>query len=136
MYSLSIASLYHDIGKIKIPDMILNKAGRLTDSEMEMMKTHSKWSSKLLSDLKYDVNVIVPVLLHHENYDGTGYPYHLKGYSIPIEARIIRVADVYDALISKRPYKDPFSSEKALEIMQQEARFWDKQVFQVLLNVI
>lgn len=134
--NLGIAALYHDLGKTKVPIAIVNKKGSLSTTEMEAMRLHSKWSGKILSDLNYDVNVIVPVLLHHENYDGSGYPRGIKGNRIPIESRIIRIADVWDALISKRPYKDSFSREKALRIMQEEAVYWDPDLFSILKTIV
>ena len=109
----------HDIGKIKIPDAILNKPGRLTNEEFEIMKKHAAYGGdiikKTISNVEEKENCEVTYNIaryHHERYDGKGYPDGLKGTEIPLEARIMALADVYDALVSKRVYKDAFPKEK------------------------
>ncbi|MCX7831493.1 MAG: cache domain-containing protein [Actinobacteria bacterium] len=114
---IAIYSPLHDIGKIKVPVEILNKPGRLTKEEFEIVKKHTIWGAEILEGsekLKVAYNI---ALYHHERYDGTGYPYGLKGDDIPIEAQIVGIVDVYDALRSKRPYKEPISHEEAIEIL-------------------
>ncbi|MER2236071.1 MAG: HD-GYP domain-containing protein [Candidatus Limivicinus sp.] len=115
----------HDIGKIKIPDTILNKPGRLTEEEFAVMKTHTTYGAELVDEILYGLGD--PKLTevakniardHHERMDGNGYPAGKKGDEIPLEARIMAVADVYDALVSERVYKKPFSKEEALAIMK------------------
>lgn len=114
----------HDIGKIAIPDEILRKPGRLTESEFAIMKTHASKGREMvesmlrnfgLDDFGYYDLVCNIAECHHENFDGSGYPYGLAGLDIPVEARIIAVADVFDALTSKRPYKEAWSNEQAFE---------------------
>lgn len=120
---ISMASSLHDIGKISIPDEVLNKPGRLTDEEFERMKTHTIIGAQMLDDLAlYQNEPLVKVAYeicrwHHERYDGRGYPDGLKGDEIPISAQVVSLADVYDALISKRVYKDAYSHEKAMEMI-------------------
>lgn len=116
----------HDIGKITIDNNILNKPGRFTSDEYEIMKTHSTKSGELVMILldgienKHFVNVAYNVArYHHERWDGRGYPEGLVGTMIPLEARIMAIADVYDALVSKRVYKDPMSFEKSASIMRE-----------------
>lgn len=107
----------HDIGKVLIPKEILLKNGPLTDEEFEIMKKHAIFGAKLIGDnpnLEIAKNI---ALYHHERYDGTGYPYGLKGEDIPFEARVVAIVDVYDALRSDRPYKKSFSHEKSIEIL-------------------
>ena len=105
---LVTAALLHDLGKLSIPPEILNKPGRLTPEEYQIMKKHAEYSYKLLSN-RWDISAHIKqtVLLHHENYDGSGYPQGLLGKEQSIFVRILHVADVYDALTSKRPYKKP-----------------------------
>lgn len=120
------AAHLHDIGKIAIPDRILQKSGKLTDEEFAIMKTHPQEGAKILdttlkgleSDSYYQIAHDM-ALYHHERYDGTGYPEGISGCSIPLCARIMAVADVYDALRSKRHYKEGFSKEKSVEIIRE-----------------
>ena len=121
---ISTASSLHDIGKISIPDEILNKPGRLTDEEFEIIKTHSLVGAKMLSELPTEqlesplVKVAYEICRwHHERYDGRGYPDRLKGDEIPISAQVVALADVYDALTSERCYKKAYSHEEALAMI-------------------
>lgn len=117
------ASALHDLGKITIPDSILLKPGKLTDSEFDYMKSHAARGAEILEQIQdvwdreygqvcYDI-----CRYHHERYDGRGYPDHLKGEDIPISAQIVSVADVYDALVSERVYKKAFSKEQAFHMI-------------------
>ncbi len=120
---ISRASALHDIGKISIPDEILNKPGRFTKEEFEIMKNHSMAGAKMLDELiAYRDEPLVKVAYqicrwHHERYDGRGYPDGLKGEEIPISAQIVALADVYDALTSERVYKKAYSHEKAIDMI-------------------
>ena len=121
---ISTASSLHDIGKISISDTILNKPGRLTAEEFEVMKTHSAIGGKILMELPMEqqkaplVKVAFEICRwHHERYDGNGYPDGLKGEEIPIAAQVAALADVYDALISKRCYKNAYSHDEALKMI-------------------
>ena len=118
----------HDIGKIKIPDSILNKPGKLTPEEFDIMKKHSEYGGEVIDELikslteaSYLETARDIALYHHEKWDGSGYPKGLKGEEIPLCARIMAVADVFDALVSERVYKKAFSFEKAMEIIQEES---------------
>ena len=120
---ITTASALHDIGKIAIDSKILNKPGKFTDEEYEIMKTHTVIGAQILDKLEmYRNEPLVKIACqicrhHHERYDGKGYPDGLKGDDIPIAAQVVSVADVYDALVSKRVYKKSFSSEKAIEMI-------------------
>lgn len=133
----------HDIGKICIPDRILNKPGKLTPEEFEIMKMHSVYGGEIVRDalhgvseqnsLSFAVNI---ALYHHERWDGAGYPEGLKGEKIPLCARIMALADVYDALISKRCYKEAMPTGKAEEIIRSESgTHFDPQIVDVFLSV-
>lgn len=116
------ASALHDIGKISIPEEVLNKPGKLTDEEFEAMKQHTVIGYQMLSDLGFQDEPLVKVSReitrwHHERYDGRGYPDGLKGDEIPLSAQIVSLADVYDALTSERVYKPTFSHEKAIQMI-------------------
>lgn len=120
------AAPLHDIGKIGIDDYVLRKQSGLEKSEMKYMQTHSELGGATFHKIRkiFPENEFLQIsenmaLYHHERWDGTGYPMGLKGLDIPIEARIMSVVDVYDALTSQRPYKEPFSHEKSMEIILQ-----------------
>lgn len=121
---ITMASSLHDIGKIGIPEEILNKPGKLTEEEFEIMKQHSAIGAEMLQSLKkYQDEELLKIAYeicrwHHERYDGRGYPDGLKREEIPISAQVVSLADVYDALVSERVYKKAFSPEKALEMIQ------------------
>ena len=121
------AAPLHDIGKIKIKDEILNKPGKLTKEEFEQIKLHTVYGAEIIDHTisKISNQDFLPIarniaLYHHEWYDGTGYPEHKKGNDIPFEARVMALADVYDALVSKRCYKEAYPKEEALEIIKEE----------------
>ena len=121
-----MAAPMHDIGKIEISDTILNKPGKLTEEEFEIMKKHSEYGGDIIKDTISNVeeqeycSIAYNIArYHHERYDGKGYPDNLKGEEIPLEARIMALADVYDALVSERVYKKAFSKETAIKIIQE-----------------
>ncbi len=109
----------HDIGKIGIPDEILFKPGKLTKEEFEVMKQHTVIGAKILggSNVDYLETGAIIALNHHEKFDGSGYPNGLVGKDIPIEGRVVAIVDVFDALTSKRPYKEPFPIDQSLKII-------------------
>jgi len=113
-------ALLHDLGKLKTPDDILKKTGRLTNEEYDEIKKHPDAGVQLLSKITLPWDVIPLIRYHHEKFDGTGYPTGLSGEDIPLGARIICLADVFDALTSERPYREAFSPEKALDVMKYD----------------
>ena len=131
VHKLKRAAPLHDIGKIAVSDLILNKNGKLTDEEFAIMKSHTTEGGKILTKMvedagdTFDANYLNESIemasFHHEKWDGSGYPNHLKGEEIPLSARIMAVADVFDALIAERVYKKGFSYEKAMEIITSGA---------------
>ena len=131
------ASPMHDIGKIGIPDSILLKPGPLTPEEWEIMKTHSVMGANILGSTSSDFLEAGTVIAisHHEKWDGSGYPKGLAGEDIPLYGRICAVADVFDALTTKRPYKDPYDNDKALEILREgRARHFDPTVLDLFFD--
>jgi len=115
----------HDIGKVAVPDYILFKPGPLTPEEWEIMKSHAQRGERICSSMRSLAPVLPIIRHHHERWDGAGYPDRLKGEEIPLLARILQLADIYDALTTARPYKPAFSSEEAAQIIRSEAeRGW------------
>ncbi len=112
------AALLHDLGKIGISDFVLHKKGKLSETEFEIVKEHSTTSAKILESIDEFKEIIPYILYHHENFDGTGYPHGLAGDFIPLGAKIIAIADVFDALITGRDYKKAFSPQKTVEILK------------------
>ena len=124
--NIFLTSPLHDIGKVAIPDYVLLKPGRLDDNEFAIMKSHTEVGYRTLKEaIRKDpraeyLKVAAEIAhYHHEQYDGSGYPEGLKGENIPLTARIFAVADVYDALVSKRPYKEPFVHNRAMAIIKE-----------------
>ncbi|MEJ6080576.1 two-component system response regulator [Vibrio sp. 1-Bac 57] len=138
------SSPLHDIGKITIPDNILLKPGRHTEAEFEIMKTHSQRGYDILKQasglmggqgelLSYAMDI---ALYHHEKWDGSGYPEALVGHNIPLAARLMAVADVYDALRSARPYKEPFSHQQSMEIIAKgKGHHFDPEIVEALFVI-
>ncbi|WP_415715339.1 HD-GYP domain-containing protein [Maridesulfovibrio sp.] len=131
------SSPMHDIGKIGIPDSVLLKPGKLTAEEWGIMKKHAVLGGNILSTGSSDyINMGASIALsHHEKWDGSGYPNALAGDEIPLPGRICAIADVFDALTSKRPYKEPFSIEKSLEIMKEgSGNHFDPELIRVFFE--
>ncbi|MBC8511437.1 MAG: diguanylate cyclase, partial [Dehalococcoidia bacterium] len=133
---VSAAALLHDIGKIGIPDEVLNKADKLDDQEWELIKSHPKLSATIVGHVP-SLTPCLPAILHHqERWDGTGYPSGLKGESIPFEARILAVADAFGAMTSPRPYRGPLSYKEALEELKRcSGSQFDPKVVEAFLPI-
>jgi putative two-component system response regulator len=133
----------HDAGKIHISDTILNKPGMLSSKEFEDMKLHTTEGARIIDRMinqtdeeEYLHNAKLFAEFHHEHWDGTGYPHGLSGTDIPLQGRIMAIVDVYDALVSKRPYKEAFTSEEAVNIIAINAgKHFDPQIVEVFLKV-
>lgn len=124
--AIEAAALLHDMGKLAIPEYILNKPGKLTELEFDKMKLHAGIGADILSAVEFPYPVVPIVRHHHENWDGTGYPDKLRGTDIPLGARVLSVVDCFDALTSDRPYRPALSDEDALKIiMARRAAMYD-----------
>jgi putative two-component system response regulator len=132
------AAPLHDVGKIGVPDPVLLKPGALTPGEFEQIKAHCRIGAQVLSGGSADLVKMAEViaLTHHERWDGSGYPQGLRGEEIPLESRILAVADVFDALTHERPYKEAWTPEAAVEeIKSQSGKQFDPQVVEAFLNL-
>jgi GAF domain-containing protein len=133
--TIYLSGLLHDIGKIGIDDSVLRKPGKLTDEEYEHIKRHVQIGHRILLDLKKLDDLLPVVLHHHESWDGSGYPYHLPAEEIPLSARIVAVADAYDAMGSDRPYRKGMPDEKIDEIFRAGAgKQWDPTVVEAFFH--
>jgi len=140
----SLSACLHDVGKISIPDYIINKPDRLTESEFEIMKSHAiqgeliieKMITKTTEDKGFLHSAKLFAGYHHERWDGKGYPHGLNRLNIPIQGRILQIVDVYDALVSERPYKKPFSHEEAVKIiMDSTGEMFDPLIAEIFMEI-
>lgn len=138
LQNLAIGALLHDVGKTEIPKTILNKAGRLTDSEMSVMRNHTVYGYAMTREVPELNNCIQQIIYqHHENYDGTGYPRNLFGKNSYRLARLVHICDVYEALCVKRPYKDPIPRRVVRDMMcEKRGTFFDPKILDIFLNSI
>jgi len=136
MQSLIAGSFLHDVGKIGIPDAILLKPGRLDETEMAIMRTHVTLGEEIVRGMGWLDGAHEVVAAHHEKWDGSGYPRGLRAEAIPLAARIFAVADVFDALCSKRPYKEPLPFEQVLVMIQADSgRHFDPAVVSTFCKI-
>ncbi len=134
--NIEIAGLLHDIGKISIPQNVLCKPGKLTEEEFVIMKTHASCSERLVHNIGKLQNISIWVKAHHEKWDGTGYPDHLKGEEIPLCARIVAIADTYDAMTSTRSYRNALSHEVAIaEIERCAGTQFDPELAKLFIEI-
>lgn len=137
VYEIGIAGLLHDIGKSQIPNEVLNKAGKLTDEEFALMKQHTLLGYRILAEKKeLSEDIKLGVLQHHEKTNGRGYPMGIEEDKINVFARIISVVDIYDALVTERPYKKPFSPRDAVEMIMSMTGELDINVMRCFLESV
>lgn len=137
MFWFRVGALLHDVGKVVVPSDILNKPGSLSPEERAIMERHPVAGVELLHDIEFPWDVIPMIRGHHERWDGHGYPDGLAGEDIPLPARILCIADVFDALTSQRPYREAFAAQDALRLMQADAgRHFDPDILSRFLKVL
>jgi putative nucleotidyltransferase with HDIG domain len=133
---IALCALLHDIGKISTPDHILLKPSPLAIDEWDVMRDHAAAGARILNQIPSLQRCAIVVRAHHERFDGAGYPDGLHGTSIPLEARVVAVADAFHAMISERPYRQPISPRQALQILQDgRGSQWDPDVVDVMLGM-
>jgi putative nucleotidyltransferase with HDIG domain len=134
LFWFRIGALLHDIGKIIVPTEVLNKPGKLTEEEWVIMKRHPEAGLELVADIDFPGDITAIIKNHHERWDGTGYPDRLKGDEIPLAARILCVADVYDALTTTRSYRPGLTHARAAEIMRSSEGQFDQELLEIFLE--
>jgi len=131
------AGRLHDVGKVVISDQILLKPSKLTKEEVKEVKDHSLVGAKFLESSRISKDILDAIKYHHERLDGTGYPHSLSGNAIPLVARILAVADVFDGMTSKRPYREAFTQSQAIEeLLRGRGKQFDSQVVDALISAL
>lgn len=134
---MAVAGMLHDIGKLKLtPYLYGRRDNTLHIEEMKYVRMHSTFGYEILKEKDYSDTILKAIYYHHENYDGSGYPKNLKGQDIPIGARIIRTCDVFAALVSDRPYRKAFDIDTAIELMIDEVKNFDMEIFLAFQRVV
>jgi HD-GYP domain-containing protein (c-di-GMP phosphodiesterase class II) len=134
---LEIAAVLHDVGKIGVSELILDKPGKLDESEMECIRRHPVVGASIVEDVPSYAEVRSAILYHHERWDGSGYPEGLVGEAIPIAARIISLADVWDAITDERPYRKGMNTEQARAFMASGAgTMFDPKLLRIFFEVL
>lgn len=137
LHELGVSGLLHDVGKAKIPAEVLNKPDKLTDDEFALMKQHTLFGFQILKEKQnFSNGIMMGVLQHHEKLNGRGYPLQTNEASIHLYAKIISVADIFDALNTKRPYKDPFPKATTMEMLMGMTSELDAEIVKALMNTI
>jgi putative nucleotidyltransferase with HDIG domain len=134
--ALRLGAYLHDLGKVRIPDQILNKTDKLTEEEFAIVKMHPVWGLEMLSEVDFPWDLKPIIRWHHEKYDGSGYPDGLRGDDIPVAAQIICIVDVYDALTTNRSYKPAYSPAEALGRMAVVPQWWRPDVYRAFLEAV
>lgn len=135
--TIAVAGMLHDIGKLRMTEFLhRERSEAMVVEKMKYVRMHATYSKDIISSMGYEQDIQDMIYHHHENYDGSGYPDNISGKAIPIGARIIRVCDVYAALISDRSYRKAFSEQTAVELMIDEVRHFDMRVFLAFLRML
>jgi len=134
--TIRLGAYLHDVGKVKVPHEILNKPGRLTNEEFDIIKMHPVWGMELLAQVEFPWDLKPIIRWHHEKYDGSGYPDRLMGDEIPLSAQIVGIADVYDALTTTRSYRGAMSAEQAVSEITRCRASWSPGVYQAFMRAV
>jgi putative nucleotidyltransferase with HDIG domain len=134
--TIRMGAYLHDVGKVKVPHQILNKPGKLTDEEFAIIKRHPVWGVELLASVEFPWDIKPIIRSHHERCDGNGYPDRLRGDEIPLDAQVICIVDVYDALTTTRSYRGAMSHAEALARMEESRHWWRPEVYAAFLRSI
>ena len=132
---LKFTAQIHDIGKVALNEFLVNKPGRFTEAEHLMIQHHAHLGASLVEKLNLDPMIPLVIMHHHENYDGTGYPHKLSGDQIPLESRIIRITDTYDALTNNRGYRPAYTPKKAYVIMERDQHCFDPELLEIFFKM-
>jgi putative nucleotidyltransferase with HDIG domain len=133
--SVKYGGWLHDCGKIGVPGAVLNFPGRLDEASMKIIHRHPLWGAEIARQAGLSTDVVNMILYHHEKYDGSGYPYGLKGEEITLEARIVTIADVFDSLRTRRPYRAACTSDQVREIMREMSVFFDPHLMEQFQSI-
>lgn len=134
--TMRLGGYLHDVGKAKVPHEILNKPGRLTEEEFEIIKMHPVWGIELLAQVEFPWDLKPIIRWHHEKYDGRGYPDRLMGDEIPLSAQIVGIVDVYDALTTTRSYRAAMSAQQAVSEITRCRNWWSPAVYQAFIKAV
>ena len=134
--TIRIGAYLHDLGKVRVPHEILNKPGTLTPEELRVIKMHPAWGLELLATVEFPWDIKPIIRWHHEKYDGSGYPDRLRGDEIPVNAQIICIVDVFDALTTSRSYRPAMSQAAALITMEECRGWWRPDVYQAFMRSV
>ena len=126
---IRLGAYLHDLGKVRVPHEILNKAGPLLPEEREIVELHPVWGVDMVADIEFPWDIKPIIRWHHEKVDGTGYPDRLRGEEIPVAAQIVGIVDMYDALTTTRSYRPAMSHEKAMRIITESRAWWSEPVY-------
>ncbi|MEZ4588471.1 MAG: tetratricopeptide repeat protein [Gemmatimonadales bacterium] len=133
LLTIRLGAYLHDVGKVEVPLEILNKPGRLTEAEFDVIKQHPMMGIRLLEGIEFPWDLKPIIRWHHEKHDGSGYPDGLAGEAIPLHAQIVCIADVFDALTTNRAYRDAMGTDRALRIMRESHKWWRSDVFEAFM---
>ena len=134
---IAVSGVFADLGKMAMDTEVFNNTRDLTEDEYEYVKQHTTKSTQILMQANHvSKDVLMNIIHHHENYDGTGYPNKLVGKQIPIGARILKICDVFYALIEKRPFREDYSKKEALQIMDREVEKYDPDIYPIFRDLV